>query len=80
MVNKHKNFRLAYNSQITTTLGLSTFEMVFNPKPPKPIMFTANFSRNTQGHCQPAKESIFVINYCYILTMKIIFIIRKSYN
>ena len=37
-----KLFPLAYNSQITTTLGMSPYEMVFNQKPRKPIMFTAN--------------------------------------
>ena len=28
--------------KITTTLGMSPYEMVFNQKPRKPIMFTAN--------------------------------------
>ena len=38
-----KLFPLSYNSQITTTLGMSPYEMmVFNQKPRKPIMFTAN--------------------------------------
>ena len=55
---------LAYNSQITTTLGLSPYEMVFNQKPRKPKMFTANSSKNTQGYCQPSKESI-----CYNLPL-----------
>ena len=36
-----KLFPLAYNSQIKTTLGMSPYEMVFNQKPGKPIMFTA---------------------------------------
>ena len=48
-----KLFPLAYNSQITTFLGMSPYEMVFNQKPRKPIMFTANSHKNTQGHCQP---------------------------
>ena len=51
-------FPLAYNSQITTTLGLSPFEMVFNQKPRKPIMFTANSPKNTKGFCQRTKESV----------------------
>ena len=38
--------------------------MVFNQKPRKPIMFTANSSKNTQGFCQPTKEAI-----CYNLTL-----------
>ena len=32
---------LSYNSQITTTLGMSPYEMVFNQKPRKPNLFTA---------------------------------------
>ena len=37
-----KLFPLSYNSQITRTLGMSPNEMVFNQRPRKPIMFTAN--------------------------------------
>ena len=36
-----KLLSLAYNSQTTTTLGLSPYEMVFTQKPQKPIRFTA---------------------------------------
>ena len=53
-----KLFTLSYNSQITTTLGLSLYEMVFNQKPRKPLMFTGNSSKNTQGCYQPTKKSI----------------------
>ena len=53
-----KLFPLAYNSQITTTLGMSPYEMVFNQKPRKPILFTANAHKNAQGYCQPNKDSI----------------------
>ena len=59
-----KLFPLSYNSQITTTLGMSPYEMVFNQKPRKPIMFTANAHKNTHGHCQPSKDSI-----CYNLPL-----------
>ena len=31
--------------------------MVLNQKPRKPIMFTANAHKNTQGYCQPNKDS-----------------------
>ena len=55
---------LAYNSQITTILGMSSYEMVFNQKPRKPIMFTANSHKNAQGYCQPNKDSI-----CYNLPL-----------
>ena len=74
-----KLFPLAYNSQITTTLGMSPYEMVFNQKPRKPIMFTANSHKNAQGYCQPNKIQ-FVITYLYIHTMKIIFITHKFLN
>ena len=53
-----KLFPLAYNSQITTPLGMSPYEMVFNQKPRKQIMFTANSHKNAQSHCQPNKDSI----------------------
>ena len=59
-----KLFPLAYNSQITTTLEMSPYEMVFNQKPRKPIMFTANSHKNAQSHCQPNKDSI-----CYNLPL-----------
>ena len=59
-----KLFPLSYNSQITTTLGLSPYEKIFNQKPRKSIMFTANFSKNAQGYCQPTKEPI-----CYNLPL-----------
>ena len=38
--------------------------MVFNQKPRKPIMFTANAHKNAQGYCQPNKDSI-----CYNLQL-----------
>ena len=38
--------------------------MVFNQKPRKPIMFTANAHKKTQGHFQPNKDSI-----CYNLPL-----------
>ena len=59
-----KLFPLSYNSQITTTLGMSPYEMFFNQKPRKPIMFTANSHKNAQSHCQPNKDSI-----CYNLPL-----------
>ena len=52
-----KLFPLSYNSQITTTLGMSPYEMVVNQKPRKPIMFTANAHKDAQGCCQPNKDS-----------------------
>ena len=62
-----KLFTLAYNSQITTTLGMSpyekllqpnvTIEKVFNQKPRKAIRFTANAHKKAQGYCQPHKDS-----------------------
>ena len=38
--------------------------MVFNQKPRKQNLFTANSSKNAQGYCQPTKESI-----CYNLPL-----------
>ena len=43
---------------------MSPYEMVFNQKPRKPIMFTANAHKNVQGHCKPNKDSI-----CYNLPL-----------
>ena len=48
-----KLFPVTYNSQTTTTLGLSPYEMTFNQKPRKPKMFTANSSKNAQRYYQP---------------------------
>ena len=50
---------LSYNSQITTTLGISPYEMVFNKKPRKPIIFTANAHENTQSYCQSNEDLLF---------------------
>ena len=36
---------------------MSPYETVFNQKPRKPIMFTANAHKNAQGHCKPNKDS-----------------------
>ena len=49
-------FSLSYNSKVTTTLGLSPYEIFFNQIPRKPRMFTAHSSKNTQGYCQPTKD------------------------
>ena len=38
---------------------MSAYEMVFNQKPRKPIMFTANAHKNAQSYCQPNKASIY---------------------
>ena len=59
-----KLFPLSYSSQITTTLGMSPDEMVFNQKPRK--LITANAHKNAQGYCQPNKDSI-----CYNLPLHI---------
>ena len=67
-----KLFLLAYNSQITKTLGISPYEMVFYQKLRKLILFTANTSKNTN-----LQKNQFVIIYHYIHTMNIIFITHK---
>ena len=38
--------------------------MIFDQKPRKLIMFTANAHKNAQGHCKPNKDSI-----CYNLPL-----------
>ena len=43
---------------------MSPYEKVFNQKPRKPIMFTANSHKNAHCYCQPNKESI-----CYNLPL-----------
>ena len=78
MVSRCKIISLSYNSQITTTLGMSPYEMVFIQKPRKPIMFTANAHKIAQGHCKPNKDSI-----CYnlpLFMMKIIYTTHKLSN
>ena len=70
-----KLFPLAYNSQITTTLGMSPYEKVINQKPRKRIIITANAHKNAQGYCQPNKDSIFT-TYPYIPMIKTTFIIH----
>ena len=76
MVSRCKIISLSDNSQITTTLGMSPYEMVFNQKPRKPIMFTAN-SHKTHKVIVNQIKTQFVITYLYIHTMKIIFITHK---
>ena len=73
-----KLFPLSYNSQITTTLGLSPYERVFNQKPRKPIILTANSSKFAMHNviANPLKNQ-YVTIYHYIPTMTIIFIIHK---
>ena len=43
---------------------MSPYEVVFNQKPRKPIMFTTKAHKNAQGYCQPNKDSI-----CYHLPL-----------
>ena len=50
-------FPLAYKSQTTKTFEFSSFDMVFNRKPRKHIMFTANSSEDAQAYCQSNKIS-----------------------
>ena len=54
MVNRRKTlFLLAYNSQITTTFESLPYELAFNQKPSKPIIFSANSSKNAQRFFHP---------------------------
>ena len=44
---------------------MSPYKMVFNQKPRKPIMFTANAHKNAPSYCQPNEDSI-----CYNLPLQ----------
>ena len=57
-----KLFTLSYNSQITTTLGLSLYEMVFNQKPRKPFMFIGNSSKIHKVVINPLKNQYVCYN------------------
>ena len=48
---------LPYNSQITTALVLSPFEMFLTEKPIEPKMLTSNSSKIARSHCQPTKNA-----------------------
>ena len=74
-----KLFLLSYNSQITTTLGMSPYKKVINQKPRKPIMFTANAHKMHKVIVNQTKIQ-FVITYPYTHMMKIIFITHKFLN
>ena len=69
---------LAYNSQITTTLELSPYEMVFNQMPRKPIICSQQTPQKTHKIIANLQKYRFVIIYHYIHTMKIIFLTHKS--
>ena len=71
-----KLFPLSYDSQIITTLGISPYEMVFNQKPRKPKLFTANAHKMHKVIVNQIKIQ-FVIIYHYIPMMKTNFIIHK---
>ena len=43
---------------------MSPYEMVFNQKLRKPIMFTTNAHKKAQGYCQPNEDTI-----CYYLSL-----------
>ena len=49
---------MTYNSKLAATLGLSPYKKVFNQKPRKPQIFTANESETIQGRYKPSKDPI----------------------
>ena len=70
-----KLFPLSYNSQITTTLGMSPFEMVFNRNQENRLCSQQTLTANvSQIKIQ------YVITYHYTHMMKTIFIIHKFSN
>ena len=76
MVNRYKIIPLSYVSQITTTFGLSPYELAFNQKPQKSKLFTAKSSKMNKVIVNLLKIE-FVTTYLFTVTMKIIFIIQK---
>ena len=58
---------------------MSPYEMVFNQKPHKPIMLTANSPKKNKVIANQIKTQ-FVITYLYTHMMKIIFITHKFLN
>ena len=74
-----KLFPLAYNSQITTTLGMSPYEMVFNQKHANQQFLQQTLIKTDKVIVNQIKTQ-FVITYLYIHTMKIIFITHKFLN
>ena len=71
-----KLFPLSFNSQITITLGMSPYEMVFNQKPRKPILFMQMPIKIHKVIVNQLKIQYLII-YLYIHMMKTTFIIRK---
>ena len=74
-----KLFPLAYNSQITTILGMSPYEMVFNQKPRKQLCLQQIPIKMHKVIANQMKTQ-FVITYLYTHMMKIIFITHKFLN
>ena len=64
MFNRSKIISFCLQFSHSQNLRTINYEMVFNRKLRKSIMFTANNSKNTQGYCQPRKESM-----CYNLPL-----------
>ena len=59
MVSRCKIISLIIQFTNQDNFRMSPYEMVFNQKPQKPIMFTAKAHKNAQGYCQPNKDSKF---------------------
>ena len=52
---KVKIFPFAFNSQVRTNINLSPYELVFDQKPKKPIMFNLSSTTDSLGNCKPQK-------------------------
>ena len=54
MVTKSKQ---TFNSQVTTNMGLSPYEIIFGIKAKKPILFHLSPTTDSFGNCNPTHES-----------------------
>ena len=74
-----KLFPLAYNSQITTTLGMSPYEMVLTKSHVNQLCLQQTLIKMHKVFVNRIKTQ-FVITYLYTHMMTIIFITHKSLN
>ena len=54
---KIKVFPFAINSQVSSNMNLSPYELVFGQKPKKPIIFNLSSTTDSLGNCKPTEKS-----------------------
>ena len=52
-----KVFPFAFNSQVTTNVNLSPYELVFGQKPKKPILFNLSSTTDSLENCKATEDS-----------------------